>query len=399
MKNQWMLFLTGYVRIRVRGKGVERFFNELLRQQVQIWNVKRIGEEVVECNIQAKDIPILRRVRKHYECSFSFVGKRGVPFRMKKAWFYNGFIIGVLGFILVMFLLSNMVWNIEIKGANPETEELIKQELKELGVKRGAFLFQLDDPETIQQKLTNSISAITWIGVQLNGTTYDFQVVEKEEPEPEEKLSPQNLVATKEAIITKIYVENGKAAVRANDYVKKGQVLISGSIGKEDSDHMVLVPATGVVIGETWYESDVEVPLTTELQVYTGESQKEYFLNIGSLQIKIWGFTKNTYKHQREESEEKAFRFLKWTLPITYKEVTVREIENKERKYTMDEAVQVGKENGQKELKQKLEKNAMIKEEKVLHQTVEDGKVKLRIYFVVEESIAVEQPILLGDRK
>ncbi len=396
MKNQWLLFFVGYVRIRIRGKGIERFINEAVRQGVYIWNLKRAGEEVAECNIQIKDIHVLRKVRKHYGCIFVFVSKHGFPFQVRKALFYNGFVIGIVSFLLALFLLSNMVWSIEIKGATPETKQLIEKELGEMGVKKGSFLFQTDDPETIQKQLTNSISSITWIGVQLNGTTYSFQVVEKEEPEKEEVLAPRNLVSAKEAVITKIYVENGKAAIKANDYVKKGQLLISGSIGKEDSKNTVLVPAEGVVIGETWYESDIEVPLETELELYTGEYQKEHYLHFGDFKIKVWGFAKATYKERNEESTEKQLRFLRWTLPITYEEVLVHEQEKNKRTYKIDEAIQVGKEIAQKELKQKLEKNAMIKEEKVLRQTVENGKVKLRIYFVVEENIATEELINQG---
>ena len=45
---------------------------------------------------------------------------------------------------------------------------------------------------------TNNIEEITWVGVELKGTTYHLQVVEKNEPEQTEYLSPQNLVAKEE---------------------------------------------------------------------------------------------------------------------------------------------------------------------------------------------------------
>jgi hypothetical protein len=62
-----------------------------------------------------------------------------------------------------------------------------------------------------------------------------------------EALSPRSLVAKKKAMVAKIYVEKGQPEVQVNDYVKKGQVLVSGLIGKEDNKKSIA--AVGEVLG------------------------------------------------------------------------------------------------------------------------------------------------------
>ena len=52
-----------------------------------------------------------------------------------------------------------------------------------MGVKIGKFQFNMDDVDTIQRKLSDRIEVLTWVGVELKGTTYHFQVVEKQQPE------------------------------------------------------------------------------------------------------------------------------------------------------------------------------------------------------------------------
>lgn len=52
-------------------------------------------------------------------------------------------------------------------------------------------------PEKIQKSLTTNIQSITWVGVELNGTTFQMKVVEKNEPEKEKYTSPQHIVAKK----------------------------------------------------------------------------------------------------------------------------------------------------------------------------------------------------------
>lgn len=102
---------------------------------------------------------------------------------MKRLWKNSGFIIGILLFFILIIYLSNTIWGIEIKGASPATEHQIRKELNQMGIKIGKLQFFLDDVESIQRELTNNVKAITWVGVELKGTTFHFQIVEKKRTE------------------------------------------------------------------------------------------------------------------------------------------------------------------------------------------------------------------------
>ena len=150
-----------------------------------------------------------------------------------------------------------MIWRIEIKGQSGNRYKLTNQ-LKKLGVKKGSFQFLIDDPESLQQKLTAMNDDITWIGVEIKGTTYHFRVVEKEKPEKVKKTPPQHLVAKKEAVIVDYFVEKGEPVISVHDFVKPGQLLVSGIIGSKDKPN--IISAKGAVYGKTWYDT-VEVRL------------------------------------------------------------------------------------------------------------------------------------------
>lgn len=137
---------------------------------------------------------------------------------------------------------------IEIKGAKPATEYQIRKELDKLDVKIGKLQLFVENVEGIQRKLTNNIGSLTWVGVELKGTTYHLQVVEKKDPKKPEQLEPQNLVAKKKAIIANMYVKTGQSVVEINDHVEKGQLLVSGVIGREGQTKEVA--ATGEVWGK-----------------------------------------------------------------------------------------------------------------------------------------------------
>jgi similar to stage IV sporulation protein len=398
MKNQWIEFYSGIVTVKVTGKGIERLINSLTRDGIVIWQVKRNGTDSIIFKMKLTEVKELRKHRRNFpDCKVRFLQRRGAPFLMKRLFLNSGFLIGALGFILVIMVLSNMVWGIEIKGAKPATEHQIRKTLTEMGIKVGKLQFYMEDVETIQRNLTNQIEELTWVGVELRGTTFHFQVVEKNQPKKIEQYSPRDLVASKKAIIVKMFVEKGQEKVKLYDHVKPGQLLVSGAIGKEDSP--LFVAAKGEILGETWYKTEVKLPLVSNFYVFNGQEEQKHAIKIGKLKIPIWGFGKLPFTEYEQEVHEKKLRFLKWDIPISYVMDTYREREKVQREYTKEEAVANAKKLAREDIKSHLSEEAIIKGEKVLHQTFKDGKVNLSIHFQVIENIAKVQPIIQGDKE
>jgi similar to stage IV sporulation protein len=392
MKNQWIQTFSGTVKVKLTGKGIERFLNQLTRSGVSIWNVKKHGAEAVTFYVNPQDVNKLRIPARESNCKIRFLERAGGPFFLRKLWTNSGFLAGAFLFFALMMLLSNMVWGIEIKGASPATEHQIRKELDRMGIGVGKLQFSLDSVESIQKELTDKVGALTWIGVELKGTTYHFQAVEKSEPEKAEVIGPRNLVAKRKAAIVKIFVEKGEPVVEVNDYVMPGQLLVSGLYGKEDD--LKVVAAEGEILGETWYSTKVELPLKSTFQVYNGNEKKKYSLMVGGKALPVWGFGKPDFSEYEIEVTEQPVRFFRWELPVKVEKKTIREREQVTRIYTRKEAIESAKELARKDIKSYLPENAIIKGEKILHQSIENDKVKLTTHFTIIEDIAEGQPII-----
>ncbi|ARK29328.1 sporulation protein YqfD [Halalkalibacter krulwichiae] len=399
MNNYWTNHLNGYVRVRIDGDYPERFLNRCIEHDISIWQIKRIGDKRIVCYMDVEDAKRIRPLLRQTSCKVTFVQRRGVPFLLKRILNRSGFVAGIAAFLVVMFVLSNMVWNVEIKGASPQVEHELRQVVSEMGIKRGTFQFSLPSVELIQRDVTELVQGATWVGVRQKGTTYEFEVVEQQLPEEADRYSPRHLVASKKAIIHKIFVEHGQAEVKPNDFVRKGDRLVSGYIGKKDAEdeEKQLVPAQAVVLGEIWYKSDVSVPLDTLFTTLTGEKKVKSYVELWGLDIPIWGFGKTEFPEFTEFTHQRPFQFFKWTMPISYKRVELLETSQYERTYTKEEAVRAARERARDDLRKHLPKDAEIIGEKVLHEDVENGKVNLRIHYQVIEDITSEQPIIQGD--
>ncbi|WP_053367181.1 sporulation protein YqfD [Bacillus sp. FJAT-27245] len=395
MKNQWVEFLTGKVTVKLTGRGIERFLNVLAKNGIQIWNARRISPDAVHFTMRLGDALRIRSFARGSECKVSFIRRKGAPFLLKRLLKNSGFLIGAFLFFVVVMLLSNIVWGIEIKGAKPATEYKIRQELDKLGVKRGKAMFFLDSVETIQKELTNRVEAITWVGVELRGTTFHFRVVEKKQPESPKIIGPRHLIAKKEAVITNYFIEKGQKLFEVSDRVVPGQLLVSGLIGREGAYEAVA--AKGEVWGEALYRGEIELPLSATFQVFNGREQQKHFLRAGSFQFPIWGFGKINFKNYETETSAARMKLFKWEIPIAYVNKTMREREEVTRIYSRDEAVKRASDLARADIKKHIDEDAMIKGEKILHSSIANGKVKLSILYTVVENIAIGQPIIQGD--
>ncbi|WP_078428845.1 sporulation protein YqfD [Alkalihalobacterium alkalinitrilicum] len=395
MKNVWINFLYGYARMRIDGPYGERFLNRCIEYNIQIWSIKRVGAERIVCYIALEDVKRLRPLLRMTSCKVTFTERRGLPFFYKKMWKRGGFTAGIISFFLVLLVLSNMVWNISIEGASPKVEHELRLAVQEMGIERGTFIFMLPSVEYIQKKITDQIEDATWIGVKLNGTTFQFNVVEQTLPEKQERLNPRHLVAKKKAIVYDMFIEQGQVLVRRNDFVEKGDLLVSGFIGKEGNTQ--IVPAQGSVLGEIWYKSEVTIPLVNHFETLTGEGRTYHYLSIFDLDLPIWGWKQHSFEKVEIFERKHSLRLLNWTIPVQYKKKQWLEKNEVEREYTVEEAVKVAKKMAKEELQERLPVDAVIKGEKVLHQDVENGKVKLKLHYQVIEDITTEQPIIQGD--
>ncbi|KYG32034.1 sporulation protein YqfD [Alkalihalobacillus trypoxylicola] len=395
MKNSFIKKWNGYVRVTIDAPFPEHFVNRCLEEGIEIWKLKKIADKRLSFYMNLEDIREIKPILRQSEAKIRFSSRHGMPFLLKAMMTRAGFSVGLLLCISMLLLGTNMVWGIEIKGASPHVEVQLKKLVNEIGIKKGKFQFQLPTEEQIQTIVTEQLEGATWVGVRKKGTTYEFEVVEQTLPERAELLSPRNLVSNKTAIIHDIFVKHGQALVEPNDFVKKGEVLITGLIGKDDKKEVVA--AEGVVRGEIWYESTVEIELTSMFTNLTGEKKEKSYVKFGDFAVPIWGFGQHQFDESQSFEEEHPFKLFKWESPISYKKETIYETNPFERTYTEEEAIEKGMERAKEDMLKRIPVNAEIIAEKVLHESIENGKVKLQIHYKVIEDIMIEQPIIQGD--
>lgn len=374
---------------------MELFINQVGKNNIKIWNIKMANSQETTFSVSIDDFFKLKPILKKTYTRVHVIKRIGLPFYLNKLQMRKGLVVGISLFILSIYLLSSMVWSIEIKGNNRLTEHEISKAISEIGIHQGMFKFQLEEYDIIQEKLLYKLQDAAWIGIKQKGTNLEFTVVEKVKPEKENVNAPQNIISTKNAIIYQILAENGLPMVKVNERVNKGEVLISGIMGKEDNQ--TTVAAKGKVTGLVWYQSTISIPLKQTWKEYTGEMVVQEYLSFGKWMLKIKGFQKVPFENYQKDYQPKVISIRNRPLPIGLMRVKLMEYQSNERLLTVEEAMKLAVDQATKRLLAQISKEAIIKNQKILHQSVENDKVSLKLLFEVIEDITATQPIIHGE--
>lgn len=216
-----MYYILGYATISVEGYFIERFINICISKNILLWNMKRKKSSFLFTNIAIKDFKKIKQIAKTTKCHVKIEKKKGLPFllhRYKKRKIFIGLLIAIT---LIIFALSNFVWNIEITGENNISKEELLNELNQYGLKTGILKTKVNTKEIINNIRLNR-DDIAWVGMKIKGTNIIVEVVEADKkPDIVNENEYCNIISDKEGVITKINVQNGTALVKVGDIVTK----------------------------------------------------------------------------------------------------------------------------------------------------------------------------------
>lgn len=216
-----MYYILGYATISVEGYFIERFINICISKNILLWNMKRKKSSFLFTNIAIKDFKKIRQIAKTTKCHVKIEKKKGLPFilhKYKKRKIFVGLLIAIT---LIIFILSNFVWNIEIIGENSISKEELLNELNGYGLKTGILKTKVNTKEIINNIRLNR-DDIAWVGIKIKGTNIIVEIVEADKkPDIINENEYCSIISDKEGIITKLNVQNGTALVKVGDIVTK----------------------------------------------------------------------------------------------------------------------------------------------------------------------------------
>ena len=319
-----------------------------------------------------------KKINRRYQTKI--IRYYGINF-IKETYKQNKFlIISFLISLILLFNLTNTIYDIQINTQDENLKQSIQNELAKNNIKKYKRIKSYKELTSIKENILKQIPNLEWIEITREGTKYIIDVTPKLIKDIKEENRYSDIIASKDGVIKHIVVHNGEKLKEENEFVKKGEVIISGDLYK-DEELIKSTNAKGEVYAEVWYKSKVIVPLT----YYEKEISKEinhYYITLFNTNITITGY----YKKEGLEKETKLI-LNKPYLPFKiYKE---KLIEYKDKKITIteDTAIQKALILSENEVKKTLDIEEYVISKKVLKKELKSSKMYIEVFLKVYENI------------
>lgn len=385
-------YIIGYVNISVEGYFIERFMNICISKKILLWNIKREKSTFLYANVGIKNFKKLKEIAKKTKCKINIKEKKGLPFVLNRHRKRKIFLILLIVFFIILFTLSNFIWNIEVTGTSNISKEEILETLKENGLKIGMAKNKIDT-----QKIINSIRLnrddVAWVGIGITGTNATVKIVEADlKPEIIDENDYCNIVSKKEGVIVKVTAKNGTPLVKKDDIVKKGSILIAGYIeGKYTGTRYV--HSEGEVLAKVWYSKKDKIELQKQEYKQTGKNESKYSIRIKNFVINLYKTLPNFENYDTIIEEKKLKIFSNFYLPIEIIKNTYYETELQEKEYTKEEAKEILIQQLEEQLKEEIKEPEKITN-KQINVYENDDSTEIELIYEVLETIGIDEKIV-----
>ena len=364
----------GVMTLEISISHPEKLLNLLWVKKIKIARITRINITTVRIMVNYRDYTIIEEVVNKLKGKIQIVDKKGGIFILNKLKRGITLVIGGFIFLALLYYFSTFVWAIDIKTGENVSPYEVRQNLKSLGIEPGINKRDID-VYSLEEKLETLNSSILWSRARIEGSTLKVVIEEKVNPPIKSELNTGDCVALIGGEIKRIFVASGTSKVERGDFVKEGDILIQGIQGVEGSEYEV--PAKGIIIANTFYQREIEVQIDGKSYKKTGRKDKDIYLKLYNKKIYLKKAINNFQYYDKIEDSEELFN------TVTYFEK--EEVQIKEDRETATLNATSLLENS---LLKSLVNTAKIIKKDVVVEDVQNGKIRVKVIFVVEQDIA-----------
>lgn len=197
--------------------------------------------------------------------------------------------------------------------------------------------------------------------------------------------------APKKGLITSVIVYQGRKYVEVNQVVEKGDLLITGELNEklngedqlDSAKNLVRVPIRAEVMLNTWLKVSGTYNTKVLYHIVNPKTDRYYQLHLNDWTLPL------TFHRDSSEQQVITGKFNLPKLALRLEEVWPTRPYKVEKKQNQTDLYQLA----QKQLRQRILSEPLVQQiydEKILHQSIENGKVNVTVFFSVLETYHID---------
>ncbi len=370
----------------VEGKNIYNFIFRLNKLGIDLLNINYINKNAVKIEVYKKDYEKIIKNKTIYDINIiSYLGLTKIK---KDIVNYKYILFFITISFMTIYFLSNLIFQIDIITNDNKMKKKINDYLYQNDIRMFHFKKSYQKLKKIKEGILHKYkNEIDWIEIESVGSKYIIRFEPRLESHLKKEVKYQSIIAKKNAIIYKMNVKNGQIVKNRFDYVKKGDVIVSGYIYLNDKITNT-VEAMGDIYGETWYKVKCRYPLKYKNIIKTNKSKKVFTINFLNKEIELFNF--NKYKNYEKKNNTLLKNYL---LPIAINYQSQHEVILDYENNSYDEALKKAIKTVFDKISKKFTKDEYIKNVKILKTSKEKNYVNLELFISTFEIISSPRKI------
>lgn len=370
----------------VEGKNIYNFIFRLNKLGIDLLNINYINKNAVKIEVYKKDYEKIIKNKTIYDINIiSYLGLTKIK---KDIVNYKYILFFITISFMTIYFLSNLIFQIDIITNDNKMKKKINDYLYQNDIRMFHFKKSYQKLKKIKEGILHKYkNEIDWIEIESVGSKYIIRFEPRLESHLKKEVKYQSIIAKKNAIIYKMNVKNGQIVKNRFDYVKKGDVIVSGYIYLNDKITNT-VEAMGDIYGETWYKVKCRYPLKYKNIIKTNKSKKVFTINFLNKEIELFNF--NKYKNYEKKNNTLLKNYL---LPIAINYQSQHEVILDYENNSYDEALKKAIKTALDKISKKFTKDEYIKNVKILKTSKEKNYVNLELFISTFEIISSPRKI------
>lgn len=240
----------GYDYIVIETNEPVSFLKEVKSYHLTIINLKQIDQNIYSFYTPIYQRYIIKKLNLKITKSIGILHYLLLVLRLPHLFF-------TLAFIVSLMVLPKFIYGYQIDGTNPQVNQQLMTYLK-INVPYFHTSLTYEQLNKLYDQIKDQfLDKIDYLNIYQNGgiihLEYTNAVINQKQT-----LDYHDYVAKKDGIICRVNVKKGNVVVRLNQYVKKGDLLISHLIEGTDKKTKI-IPTSGEIYAYTYHRYQVSI--------------------------------------------------------------------------------------------------------------------------------------------
>lgn len=364
-----------YIYIKCKVRNQNKILVKLYKNRINVYECIKKENEIY-LKVLESDYKKIRE--QMVTAKFYYVSESGF-YRVKKM-ITPLKIFAIVFFLIITNFFSSVIVKVDVIHSNKEIRELVKKSLEAEGIQVWSRKKDYSHLQKIKEKILETYKdRLEWMEIEVIGMRYIVRIEERIINRFSEDNKFCHIVARKSGVIDSITSNRGEIIVHEGQYVKEGDILISGEI-KFNEEVKNNVCANGLAYAEVWYQTSVSLPVEYISKERTGKKRWNLSFESESGKYKILKSRLATH----EDESKVLFHFFNFTF---YIDTEYETIETKS-KYDLESGTKKALELADEKIKAQFKDFEKIKFQKVLKNTLNDSTIETEVFYSVIENIS-----------